>query len=85
MKLELREGVSAVDTEYGIVLLDQDSGEYWDLNPSAALVVRTLLGGSTPGRAAQALTDEYAVDADTASRDVEELLGGLREAGLVKG
>lgn len=84
MTLELRDGVSAVDTEDGIALLDEDSGEYWELNPSGALVLRTLLGGGSPEGAAHALTSEYAVDAGTASRDVEELVGGLRDAGLVK-
>lgn len=81
--LKLRDGVSAADTDYGIALLDEDSGEYWNLNPTAALVLRTLLGGGTPEQAAQELAEEYAVDAETAGRDVEDLVGGLHSAGLV--
>ena len=83
MMLKLRDGVSAADTDYGIALLDEDSGEYWNLNPTGALVLRTLLEGGTSADAAQALAENYDVDADTASRDVQDLLGGLHSAGLV--
>jgi hypothetical protein len=83
MTLQLREGVSAADTDYGMALLDEDSGQYWNLNPTAALALRTLLDGGTTAQAAQQLTEQYAVDADTANRDVEDLLGELHSAGLV--
>ena len=84
MTLKLRDGVSAADTDYGIALLDEDSGEYWNLNPTGALALRTLLNGGTTAQAVQELTEEYAVDAGTATRDIEELVGGLRSAGLVQ-
>ena len=85
MTLKLRNGVSSADTDYGIVLLDEDSGDYWDVNPTAALVLRTLLDGGTPVQAVQELTEQFAVDADTANRDVEDLVDGLQSAGLVEG
>jgi Coenzyme PQQ synthesis protein D (PqqD) len=84
MRLQLRDGVSAADTDYGMALLDEDSGQYWNLNPTAALVLRTLLGGGTTAQAVQELTAQYAVDADTASRDIEDLVGELHAAGLVR-
>ena len=40
MTLKLRDGVSAADTDYGIALLDEDSGQYWNLNPTGALALR---------------------------------------------
>jgi hypothetical protein len=83
MALKLRSGVFDAETEYGIVLLDGDSGEYFDLNPTGALVLRTLLAGGTAGQAAQALMKEYAVGLDDATRDVRELLEQLRTARLV--
>jgi len=83
MTLTLRRGVSTADTDYGTTLLDEDSGEYFTLNPTATLVLKTLLGGGTPEQAARALTEEYAVDAETADRDVADLIGGLRSAHLV--
>ena len=50
MTMRLRDGVSSAETDYGIMLLDEDSGRYWNLNPTAALVLRTLLDGGTPSR-----------------------------------
>jgi hypothetical protein len=84
MTLKLRDGVSTAETDYGTTLLDEDSGQYWNLNPTGALVLRTLLEDGTPAQAVQELTAQYAVDAETASRDVEDLVGGLHSAGLVE-
>jgi Coenzyme PQQ synthesis protein D (PqqD) len=85
MTMRLRTGVSSAETDYGIMLLDEDSGRYWNLNPTAALVLRTLLDGGTPDQAADELSEQYAVEAAAAGRDVRELLDGLRAAGLVEG
>jgi hypothetical protein len=84
MTLALRDGVAAADTDYGITLLDTDSGRYWTLNPTAALALRTLLDGGTTAQAVQQLTEQYAVDAGIAGADVEALVGELRAADLVK-
>jgi hypothetical protein len=84
MRLRVRGGVLVADTEYGMALLDEDSGQYWNLNPTAALALRTLLGGGTTEQAVQELTAQYAVDADTASQDIKDLVGELHSAGLVK-
>lgn len=83
MTLTLRPGVSTADTDYGTTLLDEDSGEYFTLNPTGSLVLRTLLTGGSAEQAARALTEQYAVAADTADRDVADLVTGLRSAGLV--
>ena len=85
MTLRLRDGVSVADTDYGMALLDEDSGQYWNLNPTAALTLRMLLEGGTTAQAVQELTEQYAVDADTANRDVKDLVGELQSAGLVTG
>jgi hypothetical protein len=84
MTLKLRDGVSTADTEYGMALLDEDSGQYWNLNPTGSLALRTLLAGGTTAQVVQGLMEQYAVDAETASQDVEDLLGELHAAGLVK-
>jgi len=83
MTMTLRRGVSTADTDYGTTLLDEDSGEYFTLNPSGALVLRTLLGGGSAADAARALASEYDVDAPTADQDVADLLAELRSSGLV--
>lgn len=82
MAFKLREGVFTAETDYGIALLDEDRDQYWTLNPSAALTLRTLLDGGTEADAARMLSEEYAVDIGTAHRDVRELVGELRSAGL---
>jgi hypothetical protein len=84
MTMRLRAGVSSAETDYGIMLLDEDSGRYWNLNPTAALVLRTLLDGGTPDQAADKLTERYAVEAAAAGRDVRALLDGLGAAGLLE-
>jgi hypothetical protein len=84
MTLKLRKGVATAETDYGTTLLDEGSGQYWNLNPTGVLVLRTLLEGGTPAQAVQELTAQYAVDAETASRDVEDLVSGLHSAGLVE-
>jgi hypothetical protein len=81
--LALRNGISIAEIDDGMALLDEDSGEYFTLNPTAALVVRSLLGGLTPAHAAEELTREYAVDDDNAKRDVDELLSALKAANLL--
>jgi hypothetical protein len=82
MAFKLREGVFTAETDYGIAILDEDRDQYWTLNPSAAIALRTLLEGGTEDDAAQTLSVEYAVDIGTARRDVRDLVGGLHSAGL---
>ncbi|MBC9725180.1 lasso peptide biosynthesis PqqD family chaperone [Streptomyces sp. TRM68367] len=84
MTLKLREGVFTTETEYGIALLDEEHDRYFTLNPTAAVVVRTLLDGGSAAEAVRALTAEYDVDAYSAEGDVRELIGELRAAGLVE-
>ena len=84
MTLKLRSGVFTTDVEYGTALLDANQGLYWNLNPTGALILQTLLAGGTAEQAVQALADEYAVDLDNARRDVHELLHELRSARLIE-
>jgi hypothetical protein len=84
MAMRLREGVSTAETDYGITLLDEDNGEYYNLNPTGALVLRTLLDGGSRAQAVERLTVDYAVDDDTAARDVADLVDNLRSAGLLE-
>jgi hypothetical protein len=84
MTLKLRDGICTADTEYGIALLDEESGQYWNLNPTGALVLRILVAGGTVAQIVEELAEQYAVETDIASRDVEELVGDLRSAGLIE-
>ncbi|MBC2907663.1 lasso peptide biosynthesis PqqD family chaperone [Streptomyces cupreus] len=84
MVLTLRGNVSLAETEDGIALLDEDAGQYWMLNPTGAMVLRTLLSGGSPDDAVHRITQEYQVDADTAGRDVTQLVAELCSVGLVE-
>jgi hypothetical protein len=84
MPFELRDDVSLVETEYGMVLLDGRTGEYWTLNPTAVLVMRTLLDGGDTDRAVHALVNEFDADVETAGADVADLVTDFAEAGLLK-
>ncbi|GCD40719.1 lasso peptide biosynthesis PqqD family chaperone [Streptomyces paromomycinus] len=80
----LKPGVLLTETEYGMALLDQKSAEYWTLNPTAAVVLQTLLDGHGVGRAVQALTGRYEdVDTELATQDVTRIIDDLRSAGLI--
>jgi Coenzyme PQQ synthesis protein D (PqqD) len=83
MAFKLRAGVSLAETDDGIAVLDEDRGEYFSLNPTGALVLRTMLDGGTCEQAAQRLVTEYDVDQATALQDANELVADLRAAGLV--
>ncbi|MEU0738347.1 lasso peptide biosynthesis PqqD family chaperone [Streptomyces sp. NPDC006134] len=83
MTLRFGADVSTAQTEYGTVLLDQRSGDYWELNPTGALVVRTLMEGGDRAAAVAALVARFDIDTDRAARDVDALVRDLREAGLV--
>ncbi|MCL8013262.1 lasso peptide biosynthesis PqqD family chaperone [Streptomyces sp. AS02] len=82
MALRFGDNVSTAETDYGTVLLDERAGEYWELNPTATLVVRTLLAGGEESEAAAALVREFDIDQAQALRDVETLVGELRRSGL---
>lgn len=84
MPFSLRGDVSAAHSINGMVLLDERTGRYWQLNATATLVLRALLCGAAPGEVAKRLTGDYpGLSAEQADRDVADLLTALRGAGLV--
>ena len=82
--MRLREDVSVVDTDYGKVLLDGRTGEYWELNPTGSLVLAALLEGKDTTAIAGALSAEYDVAEERAVSDVAALVSALRDARLVR-
>lgn len=80
----LRDDVALTDTDDGGVLLDQRSGQYWQVNDTGYLIITTLIQGGTPRDAATALADRYQISADRAAGDVTALLDSLTTARLVR-
>ncbi|MGI5170111.1 lasso peptide biosynthesis PqqD family chaperone [Spirillospora sp. CA-253888] len=81
--MKLSPGVSAADTEDGMVLLDERTGRYWTLNMTGRLVVRTLLDGGTAADAVAELARRFPSAAGRTPRDVDGVLEALRRAELV--
>ncbi|MEV3987693.1 lasso peptide biosynthesis PqqD family chaperone [Streptomyces sp. NPDC049837] len=84
MALRFGVNVSTAETDYGTVLLDERAGEYWELNPTGTLVVKTLMAGGDEAAAADALTAEFDIDRGRAEQDVAALVAELRTAGLAE-
>ena len=81
---KLRDNISTAEVEYGTALLDEDQGQYWNLNPTGALILQTMLAGGTVEQAAQAVAEQYAVDLKTARLDAQQLVDELCSAGLIE-
>ncbi|MFF4607583.1 lasso peptide biosynthesis PqqD family chaperone [Streptomyces sp. NPDC001339] len=82
MALRLAADITTAETDYGTVLLDQRSGQYWELNPTGTLVVRTLLDGGEETNAVDAVIAEFDIDRSQAAQDVAALIDLLRTSGL---
>ncbi|MEU0772034.1 lasso peptide biosynthesis PqqD family chaperone [Streptomyces albogriseolus] len=81
----LEPDVIATDVEDGVVLLDQRTGRYWQLNRSGAATLRLLLDGNSAEEAARELTRNRPEAAERARTDVRALLASLVKARLVVG
>ncbi|MGR8010936.1 lasso peptide biosynthesis PqqD family chaperone [Streptomyces hypolithicus] len=84
MALRFGANVSAAETDYGTVLLDEHVGQYWELNPTATLVVKTLMAGGDEADAVAAVADEFDIDVARARQDVDALVQQLWTSGLVE-
>ncbi|MEU1072940.1 MULTISPECIES: lasso peptide biosynthesis PqqD family chaperone [unclassified Streptomyces] len=82
MALRFAADISTAQTDYGTVLLNERSGQYWELNPTATLIIETLLAGKDETAAADAVVAEFDIDRERARRDVTQLVGELRASGL---
>ena len=65
------------------VLLDLKTKQYYQLNATAARVWQGLEQALEPQRIVDKLMDEFAVDAVTAQREMERVIGDLRARGLL--
>ena len=67
----------------GTVLLNVESGEYHFLNESGELIFDALAKGGSIDDAVAAVVREYAVEADRARADCDELVTALVGRGLL--
>ncbi|MEU6073914.1 lasso peptide biosynthesis PqqD family chaperone [Micromonospora sp. NPDC047074] len=71
--------LSRVETNYGEVVLDEERGQYWHLNPTASLVVSIVSAGGSVDDAVEAILSRYDVSVDQARADVHKVVQQLRE------
>ncbi|MFC5720449.1 lasso peptide biosynthesis PqqD family chaperone [Streptomyces gamaensis] len=79
----LRADVTTCSLDDGMVLLDERTGRYWQLNGTGALVVRALLHGATPEQISERLADTRPVSRERAAADVAVLIDRLTRAKLL--
>lgn len=84
MTTQLSPQVSLTENDDGIVLLDEQHGNYWQLNCTAATILNALLEGHTAADAARMLAAEHLVTGDRADQDVSQFIESLRAARLVE-
>ncbi|MGN9845899.1 lasso peptide biosynthesis PqqD family chaperone [Nonomuraea sp. H19] len=82
--MRLHAEVTTADTAYGMILLHERNGRYWQLNHTGTLILRTLLAGESPRQAADRLIERYDVGLPQAEHDVRALIDGLVAAGLAQ-
>jgi hypothetical protein len=80
---ELRKGTCAVLTDEGGAILDERTGRWTHLTPTAAAVVMLLCAGCALEEAAADFARRYQIPAEQAARDVGAVADALAAAGLV--
>lgn len=81
--MKIRDDVLVAHLQGEAVLLDLRTKQYFRLNATAARIWKGLEQSLEPPQIADALVDEFTVDAATARTEVERTLEGLRTRGLV--
>ncbi|WP_251053320.1 MULTISPECIES: lasso peptide biosynthesis PqqD family chaperone [unclassified Streptomyces] len=79
----LHADVTCTTTEDGMVLLNQRTGRYWQLNATGATVLQAFLNGSTLQQISDALVQARPVSREHAEADVNALIDHVTRAGLV--
>lgn len=82
-QVKLTPGTTLTDISGKQVLFSVKSGESFGLNETAALMLQLCLEHG-PRTAAQQLSTQFDVPADELAGDLDELLQGLAQAGLVQ-
>ncbi|MBQ1124949.1 lasso peptide biosynthesis PqqD family chaperone [Streptomyces sp. B15] len=72
------------DARDGIVLLNERTGGYWQLNATGAFVLRRLLDGHEASEIASQLAERHQADPEQVGRDVAAVVERLRDAQLVQ-
>lgn len=83
MPLRLRPDITTTSTKDGLILLDERSGRYWQLNSTGAHVLQALINGEQPEQIIREIAMRYCIDPHQAHHDVTVLTSRLHGAKLV--
>ncbi len=75
--------LSTVNTDYGTVVLNESTGEYWHLNNSAAYIFQELASGSSIDTIAQSLVCQFSISVNDAEKDVIDTKQQLKSLGAL--
>jgi hypothetical protein len=81
--LQLSDDVVAREVGGETMLLDLASGKYFGLNAVGGRFWQLLESGQSSAEARDTLLEEFDVSADQLDSDLADLIGELRESGLV--
>jgi Coenzyme PQQ synthesis protein D (PqqD) len=84
VSIRLNTHVSSTTTETGMVLLDEGSGRFWELNQTGTTVLQALVGGGTQQHAVTLLTAGTDATPDRAAADVAAFVSQLITHGLAE-
>lgn len=79
----LSDKILAQDVVSETVLLDMEKGSYFELNEMGAAMLKHLRELGDPKLVVNALLEQYEVDEETVTGDLNHLLSQLEEHGLV--
>lgn len=80
----LRRTVALTESEDGAVLLDTVRGVYWHLDGVGMHFIRGIREGRTVDQIVTLIAKDYNVDQEMVTRDVNELVRGLKKARLIE-
>jgi coenzyme PQQ synthesis protein D (PqqD) len=83
MTISLAPHVTLTKTEHGLVLLNERTGQYWQMNSTGATVLTWLLDGQTLESAIAHLRQRHPNAADRAETDVHNLILALHIAKVI--
>ncbi|MBW4719984.1 lasso peptide biosynthesis PqqD family chaperone [Saccharothrix sp. SC076] len=81
--LRLHRDALSAETDDGVVLLNQRSGHYWQLNQSGVDTLRRLLAGQSADDVAKDFAAAYEIDPARAHQDITAMTDRLLAAGFL--
>lgn len=82
--MQLREKTHPVLTDDGGAILNERTGRWTQLTPTATTAVLLLLSGASPSQAAEYYADRYNITPEKALTDIQAVTRDLSAAGLTR-